>query len=183
MHKVNKKLTFWSNLQLAAYPILIPLYLAQYENESMSTTVVLEAFTSDVFLHIAACGYYADSPLQRVYFELCNDSRLPSILANYVHSNYWQAGGPATPFSKVTMPSRKHSDILHKWLDNMISQPGGTEQLISGSPVDFADHRVREFTEEETTKNRDFLNVSTQVAELEHLLLKVTSVPMEYRSP
>jgi len=148
----------------------------------MSTTVIYEAST--VFLHIVVCGYCADSSLQRrIYFEVFEDSYsrwLASTRANYVHSNYWQSG-TATPFSKVTMPSRKHSDVLHQWLDAMISQPGGAEQLISGSPVDFTDNRVREFTKEETTKNRDFLDVSSDVAKMKHRL-KVTSVFVEYRS-
>ncbi|KIM84868.1 hypothetical protein PILCRDRAFT_817672 [Piloderma croceum F 1598] len=162
---------------LAAYPILIPLYLAQYENESVSTTVFLEAFTSTLSF----------ISMNRVYFELCDDSLLTVIsrwlkFANHVHSGYWQAHGPATPFSKVIMPSGKHSDVLHQWLDEMISQPGGAEQLVSGSPVDFADLRVREFTEEETFKNRDFLNVSCDVANMKHILKEIPDLGVKISS-
>jgi hypothetical protein len=150
----------------------------------MSTTVVLDA--SAVFLHIAVCGYCTDSFLQsRTYFELSDDSWMRSswalALANHVHvhSNYWQSQGPTTPFSKVTMPSSKHSNVLHQWLDEMISLSGSAKKLISGSPVDFADSRVREFTKEETDKNRDFLNASSDMENMKHML-KVTSVFVEY---
>jgi hypothetical protein len=150
----------------------------------MSTTVIFEAST--VFLHIVVCGYCADSSRQcRTYFELFESSWLRSSwlcskLVNHVHSNYWSKG-TATPFSNIRMFPRRHCHLLHQWLDAMISQPGSAERLISGSPVDFTDNRVREFTKEETTKNRDFLAASSDVAEMEDML-KVTSVFVEYRS-
>ena len=75
------------------------------------------------------------------------------------------------------MPARKHSSELHQWLDQMISRRGGPEQLVSKTAIDFADRRVREFTENETDKNRAFLSVSNKMAEMMYML-KVKSVAM-----
>jgi hypothetical protein len=77
------------------------------------------------------------------------------------------------------MPSRKHSASLRQWLDQMISQPVGSGQLISKNSIDFTDERVREFTEDEMNKNRAFLDVSSQIAEMKYIL-KVISACIEY---
>jgi hypothetical protein len=84
---------------------------------------------------------------------------------NHVHGNYWQARGKATPFSGVLMPSWRHCSELQLWLDQMISQHGGPEKLVSKT-VDFTDLRVREFTKDEIHGNRDFLEVSEEMAEI-----------------
>jgi hypothetical protein len=75
------------------------------------------------------------------------------------------------------MPSRKHAGALQQWLDQMIRQPGGPEQLASKSHVDFVDSRVREFTEDETDKNRSFLSVSNKMAEMEYVLKVKSAFP------
>ena len=80
------------------------------------------------------------------------------------------------------MPSRKYSGALHQWLDQMIIQPGGPELLVSNTSIDFEDRRVREFTEDETVKNRAFLNVSNKMAKMKHML-KVISTSIICRSP
>ena len=95
------------------------------------------------------------------------------MLWNHVHDDYYQDGA-TTPFSKVSLPAMKHASVLQQWLDQMISQSGGPEQLVSKTDVDFTDRRVREFTEDETDKNRKFLGVSGNMAEMKYML-KVTS--------
>ena len=119
----------------------------------------------------------------RIYFEFFDDywpgSRWYSKFANHVHDDYWQMQGAATPFSKVSMPSRKHTSELQKWLDQMISQPGSLEHLVSKTSVDFADRRVREFTEDETNKNRAFLGVSDNMTQMQYML-KVQSISLNF---
>lgn len=88
---------------------------------------------------------------------------------NRLHDNYFYTG-VATSFSNVSMPSRNHDSALKQWLDQMISRPGGPEQLVSKAPADFTDSRVREFTGDETDKNRAFLDVSSKMAEMKYML-------------
>jgi len=167
LQSLPKRVTVSDNLRfdpaigfnfLAAYPILMPLYLAQYETADIKTTVVKEAFSSS----------------GRTYFELFEHLPLLSRFANHVHGDYWQVGGAATPFSNVSMPSRRHAGELQQWLDRIISQPGGPENLVSHTPFDFTDQRVRELTEDETEKNRDFLDVSNKMAQMKFMLKNFT---------
>lgn len=52
----------------------------------------------------------------------------------------------------------------------MITQPGAAEQLVSKSPVNFDDARVRVYTEDEIDKNRSILHLGTRITGLNHLL-------------
>jgi hypothetical protein len=98
-------------------------------------------------------------------------------LANRLHDNYFHTG-LTTPFSKVSMPSLNHVNALQQWLDQIISRPGGPEQLVSNAPADFTDSRVREFTGDETDKNRAFLDVSSKMAKMKYLLQVTSAFPL-----
>jgi len=46
--------------------------------------------------------------------------------------------------------------------------------LVSKTPIDFSDRRVREFTEDETGKNRAFLGVSNNMTQMQYMLKNFT---------
>lgn len=81
----------------------------------------------------------------------------------HVHDDYYLPGNLAS-FSNVLTPNRKHNSQLEHWLDSKISSPGGAQQLASTAPLDFADMRVRNYTEDEIEPNREYLAVGSKIA-------------------
>lgn len=56
------------------------------------------------------------------------------------------------------------------WLDHHIIRSGSASQLCSDSPVDFDDPRVREYTLDETMKNRAWMALGVETKNLKTLL-------------
>jgi len=148
---------------IAAYPVLIPVYLAQYSfstllKEQGSVTLILEAH----------------SPNGRIFCE-----ELPQV-AKFLNGRITTRRGLPTPFACVKhlvgfKIRFKMGKELEEYLDDMISAPGSAQVLATSGvndgntvhvPVDMDDLRVREYTTKETNQNRLWLTLSAELASL-----------------
>jgi len=160
----------------AAYPVLVPIYLAQYgfqtlAGEEASVTVILEA-------HSLNGRILCDENLESAEFPNTH------IITRRGSSDFLSFAGVANVIQLRMVPSV--ASQLAGYLEDLISAPGAAEALANGAlgeenamrvPVEMDDLRVREYTAKETNHNRQWLAMSAQVAGAKLLVERLSQIP------
>ncbi|KAF7312301.1 hypothetical protein MIND_00243100 [Mycena indigotica] len=172
---------------MAAYPILLPLYLAQFTFFDISKTVVVEAHSEEPRISVERVHWSKGSPAP-------NSNNPPdSWLRRFVgwnekstedapgrHSKYfWYPQGSLASFSNIasyTIPSEWPQRLantsvvppsllipdLGSWLDSKLT-PESLRSLVRSNDT-MEDPRVRPFVEEEVNGVRKFFQLSEERA-------------------
>ncbi|EGN99173.1 hypothetical protein SERLA73DRAFT_53875, partial [Serpula lacrymans var. lacrymans S7.3] len=142
---------------LAAYPVLIPIYLMRYPLATPSTymTVILEAYSKPGRFFAQETAASTEDPSS------------PDLITH---------GGKPSLFAQLKLIPRGDTvaaGALENWLSATLFEPGMTEILASDDPINMDDPRVREWTRDEVLPVQDWLNLGAEIAGLKDTL-KVT---------
>ncbi|KAF8656829.1 hypothetical protein AX16_002377 [Volvariella volvacea WC 439] len=156
----------------AAYPMLIPLYLAQYElilpSKTYYVTLGIEAYTDKGRVFSERLGAEPGAAL-REHFQ-----NAPSAFVKFTHAldniEIQFLRGTPSPASNIPAlmimdPGKRLAPTLESWLDEKLQTAGSIEQLAQLSPdvISDEDPRVREYTTEETLKTRNWMALGAEL--------------------
>ena len=166
--------------QIAAYPVLIPLYLAQYEYEILDERHIVN-FILDVSSRSVCASPYSAARLGssrtistqgRIICEV-----VPQAIRDTVGKEFatYRDGDESSGFANVKrlMAPRSSDHLalkLNEWMDKRLANPGTAKLLADESTVDFDDLRVREFVEQERQANYHYLGMCADIINLRELL-------------
>ena len=185
------------NLQLAAYPVLFPIYLMRYDlqipevPETKSLTCVVRAHSKDVrkvlcLTYIHSQQLYAQALTNVVHGAMeigsllqeassaapCSPARkLPHAMDD---TPAWETQGIWCGFSTITTPALASSldwfyEAVTDWIEEKVQSKSNIDALARYG-VDMDHPYVRVFTKEEVDANRRFLGMSAKIwVELERL--------------
>ncbi|EMD34074.1 hypothetical protein CERSUDRAFT_97999 [Gelatoporia subvermispora B] len=168
---------------LAAYPVLIPVWLAQYEQHWIAGQ------TSTITIGIEAWSRWGP----RVFSELPDEPFASAV------SKFWPSGlvkSDRGPDLLVYGPYREHiqefadmnvvcripdnknrSAMLNEWINNYVSHQAAMSSFESryfskadDATIDWDDLRIRELSEEETSRNKEYLNLSVHTLMMQNLV-------------
>ncbi|EGO24741.1 hypothetical protein SERLADRAFT_438355 [Serpula lacrymans var. lacrymans S7.9] len=142
---------------LAAYPVLIPIYLMRYPLATPSTymTVILEAYSKPGRFFAQETAASTEDPSS------------PDLITH---------GGKPSLFAQLKLIPRGDTvaaGALENWLSATLFEPGMTEILASDDPINMDDPRVREWTRDEVLPVQDWLNLGAEIAGLKDTLKKI----------
>ncbi|OBZ72453.1 hypothetical protein A0H81_07580 [Grifola frondosa] len=173
----------------AAYPILIPVYILQYEidpptaGDPMSLTAVIEAYEDRSRMIIEN----VQRQLVQGLFDDITPHKPPSTivkLADMLPTGF-SAIGPRSNtlarFAHITSvigsPHLDRNELV-RWIDTAASKMNAWEKYQSrffggkteSQGIDWDDLRIREFTREERTQNRTWMESNSDLAMLKELM-------------
>ncbi|KAJ6619715.1 hypothetical protein B0H10DRAFT_2024587 [Mycena sp. CBHHK59/15] len=175
---------------LGAYPVLIPIYLAQYsmhvnpEVDSMSITVLLEAHREKGRIMVenaqdAIQGMLPEATqfLYQNYYELGSEV---GRIDDYFH--YTSRGGVASfaNVSSVTIspPINFDPEQLGDWLDGFMRYPTAQKLVAANSgDSEMEDPRIRPFTEKEVKQVRHYFTLGQERSKAYNLLDSISKIP------
>ena len=163
--------------QIAAYPVLIPLYLAQYEYEVLDESYIINFILDVSSRSVCASPYTSDSARListqgRIICEV-----VPQAIRDSMGKEFatYRDGDKSPGFANVKrlMAPRSSDHLaqkLNEWVDKGLANPGTAKLLADESAVDFDDLRVREFVEQERQANYHYLGMCADIINLRELL-------------
>ncbi|KAJ7127026.1 hypothetical protein C8R44DRAFT_780211 [Mycena epipterygia] len=177
---------------ISAYPVLLPLYLAQYAlstADGVYQTAMIEAYSADLGRVIIENVKGLLPSVQAMRPPAEEPDTLLSGLRRQLYSFmaepdaeflYWN--GSATPFSNlasITLPitwgmTIKEHALTH-WLDHFMT-PEALQQLFTTSDNVMEDPRIRPFTEKELKQVRTFFTLGQERTKAHTLLDAMSKV-------
>ncbi|EPQ54081.1 hypothetical protein GLOTRDRAFT_139481 [Gloeophyllum trabeum ATCC 11539] len=165
---------------LAAYPILIPVYLGRYDydlgTEKISITVILEASHQQGRV-IAENAL----PVLSSYIKAQMGTNILASLGLAEGGEFLVHRGDAVPFSRIELllsprnNTRLVSDV-NTWANTLADARGSFERLArveEVARVDMDDLRVRAYTDEETLANRKWMALGLEQTVMQDMLNKI----------
>ncbi|KAF5381989.1 hypothetical protein D9615_004327 [Tricholomella constricta] len=154
---------------LAAYPVLFPLYLAQYESpspgEQKMVTLFIEAFEHKGRIRAERPDFGSDlremlpmAPQAFVDFTHALDDVDVQILRG-MPTPFFSLAGFLTPERRAIVP------VAADWLNNMIVRHDAAQTLVeeSGTITPDDDPRIRPFSREERSKNMEWMYLGGEI--------------------
>ncbi|OJA13393.1 hypothetical protein AZE42_07596 [Rhizopogon vesiculosus] len=165
----------------AAYPVLIPVYLAQFPmvQPFESSTFVIEAYSQP--------GRFFTQVLQPP--DLPEEDRLD--LEKFIGHDYLFLGKSLSSHAEARVLSPKFdksaSANAASWFEELFSEPGGPEKLVhpsgaTGVNTHMDDPRVREWTVEEVNAIREWMNQGQAIVQLKDVVKNLTSIENQVQS-
>ncbi|OCH95396.1 hypothetical protein OBBRIDRAFT_788281 [Obba rivulosa] len=172
---------------LAAYPVLIPVWLAQYEQhwtpgQSSTLTLCVEAWNRwgpRVFAEVPEGAFGAATtqfwPVRMITSEGAPDTA--------VYGPYREE---TQEFANMNLlcksDSKNRSARLNEWINNAAGRQNAIRSYESryysqadGATIDWDDLRIREFSDEEVSQNREYLSLGTHVSMLRNIVDTLSS--------
>ncbi|KAF9468108.1 hypothetical protein BDZ94DRAFT_1247203 [Collybia nuda] len=167
----------------AAYPVLIPLYVAQYEPRlpSSSTTprtitLFMEAYSSTgrIFTENVDASFRKD--LSDTMPALTSFLESLQRIEGEAHS----LRGVPSPFIRIAgmlMPdNRELPQPVMNWLDKHLESPGTAEILaLKTSALTDTDPRIREYTLQERETNLEWMKLGAEISSLNMIVETMSS--------
>jgi hypothetical protein len=163
--------------QIAAYPVLIPLYLAQYEYEVLDESYIIN-FILDVSSRSVCASSHTIGSARLISTQgriICEV--VPQAIRDSMGKEFatYRDGDKSPGFANVKrlMAPRSSDHLaqrLNEWVDKRLANPGTAKLLADESAVDFDDLRVREFVEQERQANYHYLGICADIVNLRELL-------------
>ncbi|KAI6025218.1 hypothetical protein BKA83DRAFT_4258558 [Pisolithus microcarpus] len=161
------------NLNLvAAYPILIPVYVLQYAPQGpySRVTIIVEAY--------AEPGRY--------YVHFVNSPELRKLPAQefFGEEDFIAMGlsGSKCRFSPNIISPRSRpsaSEDLCAWMSNFVEDRGAPLRLTSKQPIDMDDCRVREWTEEEILPVHEWMQLGRNLIRTRGMIKTISTVNVD----
>jgi len=128
----------------AAYPVLLPVYLAQYiSREPWPPVTIIMAAHSDPGVHYIHIPHADTEDSIRLPFE-----ELVGDQDDYIEVGNPPEGSDINAF--VVTPMRDNlTDELSSWLNDKLQQQNAPVSMAAEHPIDMEDPRIREWTWEE----------------------------------
>ncbi|KAG1717634.1 uncharacterized protein EDB91DRAFT_1259462 [Suillus paluster] len=178
---VRSELRFIKTNIEATYPVLIPLYLAQFPMVPPfeSSTFVIEAYSQPGRFFIQV----AQTP------EVSEEDRFD--LEKYIGYDFLFLGDAPSSHAetRVLAPDfdKNASANVASWFDRLFSEPGGAEKLVHpdgavGVNAHMDDPRVREWTAEEVNPVRHWMNQGQAIVQLKDVVKNLTSIENQMQS-
>lgn len=168
---------------MAAYPILIPLYLARYEfrlpgaDHLSNVTLCMEAFSPRGRIIGERIGAEAGALLRK---EVTN---APSMFLEFTHSldgmsvlylrglplSFTKIAGFGVAETSKSLDSHLAIQALGQWMDGYLKDMRTAKKLseLGGGAPKAGDVRVREYSVDETKRNRSWMAKSTEIFRME----------------
>ncbi|KAH7884712.1 hypothetical protein F5I97DRAFT_1929552 [Phlebopus sp. FC_14] len=153
---------------LAAYPVLIPIYVAQYipPEPYFPLTVIIEAHSKPGrhYLHVVTSLNKSANFLQDLQDE---------------GEDYVRHGKDSSPIDVCITPTRSGmyaSDELCSWLREKMGERDTPVSLVSEQAIDMNDPRVRPWTSKEVEPVRKWLKLGERISDMKDKLKFISSI-------
>ncbi|KIJ62791.1 hypothetical protein HYDPIDRAFT_29942 [Hydnomerulius pinastri MD-312] len=160
----------------AAYPVLLPVYVAQYHPPRpwSPVTIILPAYDKPGahYTHITnPSGSTGDKPRLVIERYMGDDD---------YHGSFW-APEEADMSAHVVSPRphRAASEALSSWLQNKLQERNAPLSMVSGQTVDMDDLRVREWTEQEVAPVRSWMRLGEKLSQMKTMMKMLSGVKMD----
>ncbi|KAH7927934.1 hypothetical protein BV22DRAFT_1193229 [Leucogyrophana mollusca] len=155
----------------AAYPVLMPLYIAQYETVApFRNTFVIQAHSKP----------------GRFFMQTISDDPEKNIMAKleeHIGYDYLFLGGNPSSFVNPRVLSPLYDEVasstLESWLNDQITARGATEMLSSGKAIDMEDPRVRQWIGDELRWVRRWIESGEDLLRIKDTVKKISSVGVD----
>ncbi|KAG0706822.1 hypothetical protein DFH29DRAFT_900197 [Suillus ampliporus] len=165
----------------ATYPVLIPLYLAQFP--------MVQPFESSTFI------IEAYSRPGRYFIQLAHPPEVPEEdrldLEKFIGHDFLFLGDRPSSHAEIRIFTPKYdknasADVASQ-LDETFSEPGGAEKLVhpngaAGVHMRMDDPRVREWTVEEVNSVCEWMNQGQAIVQLKDVVKDLTSIENQMQS-
>ncbi|TFK40334.1 hypothetical protein BDQ12DRAFT_680763 [Crucibulum laeve] len=162
---------------LAAYPVLIPIYLAQYEYTLVGSPKV---YTVTMFIeaHSRSSNVMSEnsfSEFDQEYFEAFQQGVKFMNLEFDSNSPVFVFGNNAfTHVEAVSIP--QYQDALESYVEAAIKSPGAAGALAERGMLDSDDDlRIREYTKEERQPITDWFNLGEEIMMMQGIINAMSS--------
>ncbi|KAI5990153.1 hypothetical protein EDD15DRAFT_2281325 [Pisolithus albus] len=163
------------NLNLvAAYPILIPVYVLQYAPQGpySRVTIVVEAHAQPgrYYVHFVNSPDLRKLPAQEYFGEEETDFIAMGL------------SGSKCRFSPNIISPRSRpsaSEDLCAWMSNFVEDRGAPQRLTSKQPIDMDDCRVREWTEEEILPVHEWMQLGRNLMRARGMIKTISTVNVD----
>ncbi|KII89960.1 hypothetical protein PLICRDRAFT_685581 [Plicaturopsis crispa FD-325 SS-3] len=167
---------------LAAYPVLLPVYIAKYRYEdAVDHSVIADASSHNGWVYGVNNITGEQTTIRNPVFKPL--SRLGQALAA-------PSAQVARFFADNPLSTRDVKDVII-WAASF-ETPENLQNLATGQPVDMDDLRVRELTDDELKINRNYLKKNARLYECEQIMktlgdvdpskIRVFEIPLSFKS-
>ncbi|KAI6115640.1 hypothetical protein EDD16DRAFT_1059029 [Pisolithus croceorrhizus] len=157
---------------VAAYPILIPVYVLQYAPQGpySRVTIIVEA--------------YAEPGRYYVHFVNSPDLRKLPAQEFFGEEDFIAMGvsGSKCRFSPCIISPRSRpsaSEDLCAWMSNFVEDRGAPLRLTSKQPISMDDCRVREWTEEEILPVHEWMQLGKDLIRTRGMIKTISTVNVD----
>ncbi|KAJ7284956.1 hypothetical protein C8J57DRAFT_1289983 [Mycena rebaudengoi] len=180
---------------MCAYPVLVPVYLAQYPLQTLETTeaasftIILEAHCSYGRIMIEDVSDWIKSALEGLSPMYEQYMKLGVELGRYDETFLYSPRGGVAPFANIsttTLPAAwniEGFEYFSVWLNNNFTSRGGAQKLATNeADREMKDPRIRPFTVAEVKHVRDFFALGEECSKAQAIrdgLSKVSENGME----
>ncbi|KIJ14314.1 hypothetical protein PAXINDRAFT_181099 [Paxillus involutus ATCC 200175] len=162
----------------AAYPVLLPAYVAQYVPPEPwpPVTVIIAAHgkPGPHYVHVPSHSDATDN----------NEDRPTLAIEDYIDEDYMEFGGApeeADIRAHLISPQTHQdaSDELSSWLNDKLHERNAPLSMATRQPVDMDDLKVREWTEEEVEPVRKWLALGESISQMKGMMKAISAVNMD----